>query len=291
MSGMLSRVGGALEGLLAGHTPGPAIGFLPEDRCSPAGVAGKPSPRTGCTSRSGHTSCSSRTTESSGRRMIRSPSWPSDSSTTARQSPSRVSSVPAWSRQRAAPAGAPGEAMHGTVLKDTLIAGPYPYRGGDVDVTVRLYAAERDNKARAVLRTAERLTGAIADPGGIATFEKTTEAVVSAIESVFGLTPMRYLAGARLAARKATLPFKSGYVAVWCRPPRRWRRSVFPTTGCATTLAKAPAAGRARTSCCLASTAWSIGTTRADYRSTGSATERFARWPMARRAGSGRRDT
>ena len=84
------------------------------------------------------------------------------------------------------PAGAPGEALHGTVLKDTLIAGPYPYRGGDVDVTVRLYAAERDNKARTLLRTAERLTRAIADPGGIATFERTTEAVVSAIESVFG---------------------------------------------------------------------------------------------------------
>jgi hypothetical protein len=116
------------------------------------------------------------------------------------------------------PCGASGEAMHGTVLKDTLIAGPYPYRGGDVEVTVRLYAAQRDNKARSLLRTAERLTGAIADPGGIVTFEKTTEAVVSAIESVFGLTPMRYLAGAQLAARKAILPFRSGYVAVLVPP-------------------------------------------------------------------------
>ena len=41
MSGLLNRVGSALEGLLAGHTPGPAIGFLPDDRCSPAGVAGQ----------------------------------------------------------------------------------------------------------------------------------------------------------------------------------------------------------------------------------------------------------
>ena len=140
------------------------------------------------------------------------------SSTTARQSRSRVSSAPACLRLRRAPAGAPGEARHGTVLKDTLVAGPYPYRGGDVDVTVRLYAAERDNKARTLLRTAERLTGAIADPGGVATFEKTTEAVVSAIESMFGLTPMRYLAGARLAARTGTLPFRSGYVAVIVPP-------------------------------------------------------------------------
>jgi hypothetical protein len=116
------------------------------------------------------------------------------------------------------PTGAPGEAIYGTILEDTLVAGPYPYRGGDVDVAVRLYAAQRDNKARALLRTAERLTAAIAGPGGIATFEKTTEAVISAIESVFGLTSMSYLAGARLATRKGILPFRSGYVAVVVPP-------------------------------------------------------------------------
>ena len=218
MSGMLGRVGSALEGLLAGHTPGPAIGFLPDDRCSPAGVAGQAIAKDRM-----YFELRAHELFLANNRVL----W-------ATHDPVAIVAVdfiyngeaisiprvvgPSLVAAAGAPAGATGVATHGTVLKDTLIAGPYPYRGGDVDVTVRLYAAERDNKARTLLRTAERLTGAIADPGGIATFEKTTEAVVSAIESVFGLTPMRYLAGARLAARKAIVPFRSGYVAVMVPP-------------------------------------------------------------------------
>jgi hypothetical protein len=221
MSCMLSRFSDTLESMLAGHTPGPEIGFLPEDNCKPAGVVG----RTIAKDRMYFELRAHEMFLASNRVL-----W-------ATHDPVAVVAVsfiyngevisiprvvgPSLVTAAGGPSGAPGQAMHGTVLKDTLIAGPYPYRGGDVDVTVRLYAAQRDNKVRAVLRTAERLTAAIADPGGIATFERTTEAVVSAIESVFGLAPMRYLAGARLAARKAVQPFRSGYVAVLVPPASR----------------------------------------------------------------------
>ena len=218
MSSLLSRVGGALEGLLAGHLPGPAIGFLPDDRCSPPGVAGQ-----AIAKEKMYFELRAHELFLATNKIL----WTT-------HDPVAVVAVgfiyngeaisiprvvgPSLIAAAGAPSGAAGEARHGIVLKDTLVAGPYPYRGGDVDVTVRLYAAERDNKARTLLRTAERLTCAIADPGGIVTFEKTTEAVVSAIELVFGLTPMRYLAGARISARRGTLPFRSGYVAVVVPP-------------------------------------------------------------------------
>jgi hypothetical protein len=218
MAGVLGRFGGALEGLLAGHTPGPVIGFLPDDHCTPSGVAGQTigKDRMYFEFRAHQLFLANNrllwTTHDPVAVVAAGFIYNGEAITVPRiVGPNLIATV-------GGPAGAIGEAIHGTVLEDTLVAGPYPYRGGDVDVTVRLYAVERDNKARTLLRTAERLTGAIAGPGGISTFEKTTEAVLSAIESVFGLMPMRYLAGARLAARKGTLPFRSGYVAVVVPP-------------------------------------------------------------------------
>ncbi len=253
MSGALTRFASAFDGLLAGHSPGPSIGFLSHDRCSPAGVAGETIGK------------DKMYFEVRAHELFLAKNhvlWTTHDpiAVVAVQflydgetiSIPRVIGPSLIASATTGPAGATGEARHGTVLEDTLIAGPYPYRGGDVDVTVRLYAAERDNKARMLLRTAERLSGAITGPGGVATFEKTAEALVSAVEAVFGLTPMRYLAGARLAARKGTRPFGSGYVAVMTPPtapietlrvdndrllldtadgPRRWEGSDFVLLG------------------------------------------------------------
>jgi hypothetical protein len=215
---LLGRISTAIGSALSHHEPGPTIGFVPPGQCFPPGVAGY-------TIDKGEMYFEVRAHELFlARNQIL---W-------ATHDPMAVVAVEfGYGSERITlpkvigpdlisavrgPAGSSANALHGTVLTNTLIAGPHPYRGGNVDVTVRLFAVERANHAQMMLRTVEQLSSAFGDPGGISMFEKTGEALVSAMEAVFGLTKIRYLAGARLSTRMGNRPFEAGYVAVIAPP-------------------------------------------------------------------------
>ena len=50
-----------------------------------------------------------------------------------------------------------GSAKFGIVLNDIRVVGPYPYRGGDVDLSVSLYAIERQDYAVSLLNVIDRI--------------------------------------------------------------------------------------------------------------------------------------
>jgi hypothetical protein len=218
MPDLLVRVSAALDNLLSHHEAGPTIGFLPAGQCFPTGVAGYTiSPNEMFFEVRAHQLYLARnqilwTTHDPLAVVAVEFNYGAERIILPRVvGPDLISSV-------IGPTGANGGALHGTVLTNTLIAGPHPYRGGDVDLTVRLFAVQRTNFARTLLRTAERLSTAIGDPGGLATFEKTGDAMVSSIEAMFGLTATRYLAGARLSTRIGNRPFRAGYVVATTPP-------------------------------------------------------------------------
>ena len=60
-----------------------------------------------------------------------------------------------------------GSLPHGVVLHDTRVAGPYPFRGGPVAVTVILYKVKHHDYARSLLRFVESVSSAVGVPADL----------------------------------------------------------------------------------------------------------------------------
>jgi hypothetical protein len=109
--------------------------------------------------------------------------------------------------------------VYGTVLLDTRVTGPHPYRGGDVDISCSFYAVERVNYAKALLRCVDNLSEAIGGPADMAAIAKTGSALVAGLDGLLGLQETRYLAGHRVSTAFSPLdPFRTGY-SVLITPP------------------------------------------------------------------------
>jgi hypothetical protein len=96
----------------------------------------------------------------------------------------------------------------GTVLSDTLIAGPAPYRGDGLTLAVILYASQKDNYLRKLLDVLGKTAGALDLSGSLQIYAKIANVVVDGIDE---LTPSLR---AVLAYRKQFRPVKAGYFAL-----------------------------------------------------------------------------
>jgi hypothetical protein len=79
-----------------------------------------------------------------------------------------------------------GSAKFGIVLNDIRVVGPYPYRGGDVDLSVSLYAIERQDYAVSLLNVIDRIATAVGH-SDIAVMSKVSSALVESVEDLLGL--------------------------------------------------------------------------------------------------------
>jgi hypothetical protein len=108
-----------------------------------------------------------------------------------------------------------GASKYGTVLEDTLIAGPHPYRGGDVVISVRFYRVQRDNFVRSVLRTVEALSKLSANLYQLETSAAVGGAILTSIEGLLGLSTTVCLAAYRGSlVRSLTRPFAAQCLAL-----------------------------------------------------------------------------
>lgn len=90
-----------------------------------------------------------------------------------------------------------GKLPHGFVVRDIRVAGPHPYRGDPVGITVVLYKIAHTDYAKRVLAFAEKLTGVVGFPADLSMAFKIGGAVVDAVETLFDMNDSVPLMGRR----------------------------------------------------------------------------------------------
>jgi hypothetical protein len=106
---------------------------------------------------------------------------------------------------------------HGSVIFDSRVTGPHPYRGGDVDISTSFYRVRRMNYALTLFKIVEQLSGAFAGAGQVAAVAQTGAALLEGVEGLIGLGDSVYLAGQRISL-VASKPFVSGFSALLAPP-------------------------------------------------------------------------
>jgi hypothetical protein len=97
-----------------------------------------------------------------------------------------------------------GTLPHGVVLHDTRVAGPYPFRGGPVAVSVVLYKVRHHDYARGLLRFVEGVSSAIGVPADMGTLAKVGDAILDGFETLLNLGDTVPVAGHRIEIETST---------------------------------------------------------------------------------------
>ena len=283
MSGVLGRFGGALEGLLAGHTPGPVIGFLPDDHCSPSGVSGQiiGKDRMYFEFRAHQLFLANNrllwTTHDPVAVVAVGFIYNGEAITIPRiVGPSLIATV-------GGPNGAPGEAIHGTIPGRTrwwpapirIAAATSMSQFGSMPrsvITKRVHCCARPNGSQR--RSLGRVVSPLSRGRQRPSFRRSNWYSGSRLCAIW---PGQGSQLARGLCRSGVAMSQS-----WCRPARRSIRSEFKATGCATIRVKVLGHGMDPTSCCLGSTAWNRAAMRVSRHFFGSATAQFELWQMAK---------
>jgi hypothetical protein len=112
-----------------------------------------------------------------------------------------------------------GSPKYGTVLEDTLVAGPHPYRGGDVVISVRFYRVQRDNFVRSVLKTIDALSKISTSLHELEMVASVGGAILTGVEGVLGLRTTTCLAAYRGSlVPRLTKPFSAQFCALLTPP-------------------------------------------------------------------------
>lgn len=98
-----------------------------------------------------------------------------------------------------------GSLPHGVVLHDTRVAGPYPFRGGPVAVTVILYKVKHHDYARGLLRFVEGVSSAVGVPADLGTLTKVGGAILDGFETLLDLGDTVPVAGHRIEIETSTM--------------------------------------------------------------------------------------
>ena len=111
-----------------------------------------------------------------------------------------------------------GSAKFGIVLNDIRVVGPYPYRGGDVDLSVSLYAIERQDYAVSLLNVIDRIATAVGH-SDIAVMSKVSRALVESVEDLLGLKQTIFRTGHRFSTGSHPVDgLRAGYFALFSPP-------------------------------------------------------------------------
>jgi hypothetical protein len=104
---------------------------------------------------------------------------------------------------------------HGVVLENTLVAGPYPFRGGRVAITAVLYRARHHDYARALLNFVESASSALGVPAHIGTLSQIGGTVLDGLEILLKLGDAEPIAAHRIEFEGGSLQgFRSSFCAL-----------------------------------------------------------------------------
>ena len=104
------------------------------------------------------------------------------------------------------------EVPHGVVINDISVAGPHPYCGGKVTITMLLYKIKRSDYARGFLRFAESISKATGVPANIDTLERVGVALLEGVEDLLRMKDNEPIAGHMFSIDDSTRHgFRTGY--------------------------------------------------------------------------------
>ena len=86
----------------------------------------------------------------------------------------------------------------GIVLHDTTVAGPYPYRGGSVAISMVLYRVRQKDYAHGLLQLVEGVASAIGASADMGLLSKVGGTLIEGLETFLGLGETEPLAGHRI---------------------------------------------------------------------------------------------
>lgn len=91
-----------------------------------------------------------------------------------------------------------GKVPHGFVLNDIAVAGPHPFRGGRLGISVILYKVKKQDYATGILKFIEGVSSAVGMPADIGTLEKVGGTILQGAEMLMGLGDSVPVAGHRI---------------------------------------------------------------------------------------------
>jgi len=108
-----------------------------------------------------------------------------------------------------------GQSPQGVVLENTLVAGPYPFRGGRVAITAMLYRVQHHNYARSLLNFSESVSSAIGVPADVGTLLKIGGTVLDGLQTLLRLGDAEPIAAHRIEFERGALQgFRSSFCAL-----------------------------------------------------------------------------
>jgi hypothetical protein len=90
------------------------------------------------------------------------------------------------------------ELPRGMVYSDILVAGPHPFRGGNVAITLILYKIKRENYARGLLQVLEGISSAVGAPADIAMLARVGNTVLDGLGVLLNMRDTVPLIGHRV---------------------------------------------------------------------------------------------
>lgn len=99
---------------------------------------------------------------------------------------------------------------YGTILTDICVAGPHPYRGGGIDLSLCFYKVRRVNYAESLLKVAEGLSQSLL-AGQFGTWIGAGGTLLDALSGLLGLDETVYIAGYRTSLGHHIYPLTSAY--------------------------------------------------------------------------------
>jgi hypothetical protein len=112
-----------------------------------------------------------------------------------------------------------GAPKYGSVIEDIPVAGPYPYRGGDVVLSVRFYKVPTTNLVRSIMKTIGGLAHLSSSLHELEVALGVASAILAGVEGLLGLETTSSLAAYRGSlAPSVAKPFRA-QVAALVTPP------------------------------------------------------------------------
>ncbi len=98
-----------------------------------------------------------------------------------------------------------GKTPHGFLLNDIAVAGPHPFRGGRLGISVILYKVKKQDYATGMLKFIEGVSSAIGIPADIGTLQKVGGTILQGAEMLMGLGDSEPVAGHRIEIDGASI--------------------------------------------------------------------------------------
>ncbi|MGF6696950.1 hypothetical protein OKW38_001562 [Paraburkholderia sp. MM5496-R1] len=104
---------------------------------------------------------------------------------------------------------------HGSVVLDARVAGPFPYRGGDVDISIGFYQVPRANYAKTLLNMIEHVSDLIGGALPIGVMARTGAALLEGVDELLNIQGTVMLTGLRLSLATSPMdPLTTGFCAM-----------------------------------------------------------------------------